>query len=1319
MQMKRIRLMIAALLLLVGMTSRGNILFRHIGVESGLSQSTVLVILQDRTGLMWIGTKSGLNRYDGILFKWYYSYPDGHSLGSSYINALFEDSNGRIWVGTDCGVWIYNPLTDSFARFDKRSADGECITNMVNVIKGHGDKIYITANEQGVFCYDLRHNHLSHFRLKGYPNVAGMAIGDNGAVWLGLFGGGLYTTDHAFRTLTPFRTQDGQTPFAGNIVSAILPLGNGRYAIGTDRQGLSLIDAARHSFEPIVASLEGKELFVRNLILNHREIWAATEQGMLVYNLDTHARQHFTYNPMDPFSISDNPLYCLYKDREGGLWAGSYFGGLNYLPAIHPVFERFVPQGSGNGLHGRRVREMVMDKQGKIWIGTEDGGLNCMEPDGETFSHIAASNAFPNVHGLCIDGNELWVGTFASGLKIIDTRTHQLIKAFKADGRPGSLRDNTIFSIARSPQGVMYLGTIRGLCTYIANTQTFVYDRAVPPVLINDVSFDSRGNLWLATQTNGVFMRHNGRWINFRATQSGLTSDKALSIFEDSEGTIWVTTQGGGVCRFSFSTRRFKPLQQGALNSTSTFFRMEEDGDGVLWLSGYAGFVRYDPRSGDVRTYNNRTMLLDNQFNYNSSLIDKRGRIYFGSLSGIVRFSPSALKKEQRVPRLVATDLYIGNEHVDNFTKDTPLEQNIVFTRKLSLAYNQNSFRLHVVPLSYSRQNWASLEYKLEGFDKGWQPMGADFFMTYANLPAGSYQLVVRMKDQNGKAYPGEYKLDIDVRPFFLFSFWAKLFYVVLLGVLVWLFMRYWNRRSETRRRQAMEAFETRKEQELYQSKIHFFTNVAHEIRTPLTLILGPLENILGTQKVKDNDVKEDLNIMYENTRRLTDLINQLLDFRKTEKDGLRLNFEYCNLTKLVTDIYNRFRSAMREKNINATLSLQGNNLHGYVDHEGFTKIVSNLVNNAVKYCLSYISVTLKTDDTQLFLTVANDGNIIPMDLREKIFEPFFHIDTTEHSTSGTGIGLALARSLAELHNGHLCMGDEADMNVFVLTLPLAQDVPVRLGGNGIGDVTPMKAESTTTQGMQAKPHTLLLVEDNVQMLEYEKRCLEKEYNIVTATDGEEALLQMERNDVNLVVTDVMMEPMDGMELCRRIKYNVNLSHIPVIILTAVTSERGKMEGMESGADAYIVKPFSMDFLSQTVQNLLRQREEIKKMYATSPFVSASSASISPADADFLERLKAAVMRNIGNSDFNVDLLAAEMNMSRTSLNRKVRGTLDQSPNNYIRIERLKAAAEMLKSGDKKVNEVCYNVGFSSPSYFTKCFYEQFGILPKEFNKEQ
>lgn len=1317
--MRRIKIILVVLFLLICKVGKSNTLFRHIGVESGLSQSTVLAMLQDRMGFMWIGTKSGLNRYDGSSFKTYYGSSDAHGLGSSYINVLFEDLNSCIWVGTDCGVWIYNPQNDSFTHFNQRSSDGESIANMVNVIKAYQDKIYITANEQGVFCYDLHKKKLSHFALKNYPNVSGMCIDGNGRVWLGFFGGGLYVTDLTFQVLKPFQTQDGKVPFTGNIVSAIYPLGNNRYVIGSDRQGLSIINSEKLSFDPIITTVEGKDLFVRNIIQHGNEIWAATEQGMLAYNEKSHSLRHYTYNPIDPFSISDNPLYCLYKDRERGLWAGSYFGGLNYLPTTRPFFERFVPQGKGNGLYGRRTREMVMDQEGKIWIGTEDGGLSYMNSTGETFTHINASKLFPNVQSLCVDGNELWVGTFASGIKIINTHTLQIVKEFKADGQSGALHDNTIFSIARSPQGKIYLGTIRGLCTYNPNTNTFIYDKHIPPVLVNDVHFDSHGNLWLATQTNGVFKYTNGRWINFKVGKSGLTTDKILSIFEDHKGIIWVTTQGGGVCRFNFSKGQFVSLNQGVLNKTATYFRMVEDENGVLWFSGYKGIVRYDPQCNDISTYTNRMMLLDNQFNYSSSLIDKHGLIYFGSLNGIVRFSPSSLKKIQGVPRLIATDLYINNEYVDNFSVNTPLKENIVFTRNLSLAYNQNSFKLHVVPLSYSKQDLISLEYKLEGLDKEWQTMGSDFFVTYSNLPAGSYKLVVRMKDQHGKPYPGEYTLEIKVHPFFLLSFWAKMLYVILIAILIWWMMRYWNNRTEKRRVLAMQAFETSKEQELYRSKIHFFTNVAHEIRTPLTLILGPLENILAEEQIQNSDVKEDLNIMYENTRRLTDLINQLLDFRKTEIDGLRLNFEYCNITKLVTNVYHRFHSVMREKNITSTLSFQCESLYGYVDHESFTKIISNLINNAVKYCQSYISVTLKANEKEFSLTITNDGNIIPVNLREKIFEPFFHIDSSEHSVSGTGIGLALARSLAELHSGHLYMGEDTNLNVFVLTLPLQQKVSVKLSDNGIEETVQHKGNQISTQENLTHPYTLLLVEDNVQMLEYEKRCLEKEYNIITATDGEEALLKMQQHNVNLVITDVMMEPMDGIELCRSIKYNVELSHIPVIILTAVTSEQGKMKGMESGADAYIVKPFSMNNLLETTQNLLRQREEIKRMYATSPFVLASSTSISPADVDFLKKLKDAVRNNIGNCDFNVDLLAAEMNMSRTSLNRKVRGTLDQSPNNYIRIERLKAAAEMLKEGELKVNEICYSVGFSSPSYFTKCFYEQFGILPKEFNKEQ
>lgn len=547
--------------------------------------------------------------------------------------------------------------------------------------------------------------------------------------------------------------------------------------------------------------------------------------------------------------------------------------------------------------------------------------------------------------------------------------------------------------------------------------------------------------------------------------------------------------------------------------------------------------------------------------------------------------------------------------------------------------------------------------------------------------------------------------------PHFLLSIWAKLLYLMLLCFIVWRAAKYANERSMQKRQKAIEKFEHEKEQELYQSKIHFFTNVAHEIRTPLTLIKAPLENIISSGCITNAEVKDDLDIMAKNTNRLSDLINQLLDFRKTERDGLRLNYELCNIERLVTAVYDRFRSVMRERGINSSISMQNSNLHAYVDHEAFTKIVSNLVNNAVKYCASRVSVLLSADDERFTLIVKNDGNIIPPEMRDKIFQPFFRLDTTMHTTaSGTGIGLAMAKSLAELHGGTLVMDDDLTMNVFRLSLPIKQQPTVVMPADDS-----RTADDTEQHG--DKKYTLLLVEDNVEMLDYERKHLLKDYNILTANDGEEALQVLADHTVNLVVSDIMMEPMDGMTLLKNIKQSATFSHIPVVLLTAVTSDSAKLEGMENGADAYIVKPFSMNYLAETVANLLRQREEIKKAYIQSPFVSSESVSISTADTDFLTRLKEVMKKNIDNNDFNVDMLASQLNMSRSSLNRKIRGTLDISPNNYIRLERLKAAATLLKEGRSKVNEVCYMVGFTSPSYFTKCFYQQFGLLPKDFNK--
>ena len=1293
--------------------SQANYMFKHYGVETGLSQSTVFTVIQDRTGFIWLGTKEGLNRFDGTSFKIYRAHNDEHSLHSNIVTSLFEDVKGNIWVGTDIGVWIYNPMTDAFSPFHAKTAGGTRVTNSVSYITGNKQYIYIAANEQGVFRYNLKDGSMTNNPLTGYSNVVGMTLGKDNRIWFGLFGAGLYSADLSLRQLQPFVAADGSQPFAGDIVSSILSYSPDCLFVGADRCGLCEINMATRQCRTIVDRYDGKTLFVRMVAQKQNEVWAASEMGLFIYNVATRTIKHLMYNPTDPFSLSDNPLYCLYQDRDGGMWAGSYFGGVNYLPNTYSLFERFVPQGN---IHGRRVREIVQDRDGRIWMGTEDEGLNYMNPLTGEIKHVAESETFPNIHGLCVDGDRLWVGTFSYGLRVIDIRTQRVVRTFTASNAPGALRDNIIRSISRAPDGSIYLGTTRGLCRYNAATDRFDYIASIPPILINYITFDSKGNLWVATQTNSVYMlpSNGSRWQHFDPiNNSGLTSNKALSVFEDSEGTIWVTTQGGGAYIYDRTENKLKHFSVGRNDIGSTIFRMAEDHQGGLWFTTYKGLVNYNPATKQLRHYSNNSLLLDNHFNYNSSLVANDGKIYLGSLSGMIRFAPEKLNKNAKLPPLVATQLNIGNEAVNNFSPDSPLEKNIVFTHELSLSHSQNSFSLHVVPLDYTNALGLEIEYKLEGFDADWQPMRADHIIAYSNLPSGTYKLRVRMKDYHNQWGKDELEMKIEVRPHILWSIWAKLLYLMLLGFVVWRLVRFANERSMHKRQKAIEKFEHEKEQELYQSKIHFFTNVAHEIRTPLTLIKAPLENIISSNCITNAEVRDDLNIMAKNANRLSDLINQLLDFRKTERDGLRLNYELCNIERLVTAVYDRFRSVMRERNINASISIQNSNLHAYVDHEAFTKIVSNLVNNAVKYCASRIIVLLSANEQQFTLVVKNDGNIIPHDMREKIFQPFFRLNSEMHTTAtGTGIGLAMAKSMAELHGGTLTMDDDDTMNVFRLSLPMKQKAPVEMTSP-----TDTAAATDDLEQHGDKKYTLLLVEDNVEMRDYERKQLLKDYNILTAGDGEEALQVLANHTVSLVVSDIMMEPMDGMTLLKNIKQSAAFSHIPVVLLTAVTSDSAKLEGMENGADAYIVKPFSINYLAETVATLLRQREDVKKAFAQSPFVSAETVSISTADTDFLAQLKAAVHKNIDNSTFNVDMLASELNMSRTSLNRKIRGTLDISPNNYIRIERLKMAATLLKEGRSKVNEVCYMVGFTSPSYFTKCFYQQFGLLPKDFNK--
>lgn len=644
----------------------------------------------------------------------------------------------------------------------------------------------------------------------------------------------------------------------------------------------------------------------------------------------------------------------------------------------------------------------------------------------------------------------------------------------------------------------------------------------------------------------------------------------------------------------------------------------------------------------------------------------------------------------------------------------------MTYTREINLKYNQNSFAFRFAALCYAAPEENYLSYTLKGFDKEWYSTTKSSTASYTNLKPGDYTFCVKTANARGEWSNDIKSIHIHIAPPFWKSPWAYLLYFILSAAGIgYIFYRFRKQITDKQQRQ-LEILEAEKEKEIYHAKIDFFTNIAHEIRTPLTLIKGPLENILHKENIDRNTIRENLDVMERNTLRLLDLTNQLLDFRKTETKGFRLNFMDCNISQLIRDTYIRFNPAAQQNGLKFQTDLPEQDFNAPVDKEALTKILSNLFNNAVKYATSSIHVSLippcgMKEPGYFSIMVSNDGHPIPHDMQEKIFQPFVQIKQTSggQRTAGTGIGLPLARSLAELHKGKLYLKDSEEI-CFCVELPVDQEKAIQL-----------QKDSTISQtgNMQTviRQHStnicILVVEDDPEMQNFICAQLETVYCVIRASNGKEALQVLSEKTISLIVSDVMMPEMDGFELCHTLKTDIEHSHIPIILLTAKVTMQSKIEGIELGADDYIEKPFSTEYLLARIANLLSNQDKLRHAFTSSPFVNAKTIALSKADENFLDKLIEVIQKNISEPDFNVDILAEKMNMSRSSLHRKIKGIAQITPNEFIQLERLKMAAQLIQSGEYRINEVCYIVGFNSSSYFAKCFQKQFGVLPKDFYK--
>ncbi|MDD2476302.1 MAG: two-component regulator propeller domain-containing protein [Dysgonamonadaceae bacterium] len=1298
--------------------------FRHFNINNGLSQNTVFSIYQDTQGFMWFGTKDGLNRFDGESFK-IFRMSSENELKDNVFRSIVQDRDDRIWLGTDDGVYIYNPQFESFDFFNLKTSENDSISGLIShmIIDTDGD-VWISALEKGVFMYDYETKLLDFYAIeitKG--DLKGVTLcEDNGkGVWVLPYSRPINQIDKKRKKISEFRLKSNNSIlYQTGEINKVIADGN-NLLIGTSQLGLISIDVLNKSYNNILSlDRNGNAIFIRDILKIDNNVWIASETGLYFYNLYTGDLKNLSYNTSFSNSVSDNAIYSLCEDSEGGVWIGSYFGGVDYLPNKGTYFQNYYPVANEKSLSGLRVREFCMADESNIWIGTEDNGLNLFNFETSTFAgvHNSLKNLYSNIHALYQDDDFLWIGVFSKGLYRYNLKDKTL-KTYRKTDSENSLIENSVFSIFKDTHNILWIETISGLNTYDYENDDFKQINHLDGVFIQDIMEDSDGNIWFATFLKGLYRLDpkTQNWTNFihnSSNPNSLPYNKVTSVYEDKKKRIWITTEGGGFCQFNKKDESFTVIDCSSGLFNNVVYQVLEDDESNLWLSTNSGLIKYSPENGVMHNFTIHDGLKTNQFNYKSSLKTNDGTLYFGSIDGFVRFNPSSFIESNFVSPIVFTQLLINNFPEEISNGRTPLNKSIQHTDKLKLNHNQNSLSIKYAVLSFSENKNSGVLYKLEGYDKDWISVDNSRTISYSNLSSGKYTLLVTIPDTN------QYKkLDIVIKPPFWFTLWAYVIYFLFFVSVIVFTREYINIRDQKNQRQKLQVFEQESERNLYKSKIEFFTNVAHEIRTPLSLIKAPLDEVLRNKNAS-NDIRGDLEIMSRNTDRLLGLTRQLLDFQKTESELYALDMEDYDIPQLVKDIVYLFTPLSKLKGISLDLENTDSSIIAKIDREAFTKIISNLISNALKYGEKLVSceVSCFEIDNESFVEflIKNDGSLIPESFQESIFKPFIQISKNKNETfSGTGIGLALSKSLTTLMNGKINYKVLDGLNVFSVSFPAEKK------GVNLLEKSEALTDCDLTNGLNNNKKrtkqslSVLIVEDDNDLNEFLKRCLSDKYRVLQASDGEQALEVIKAENVNIIVSDIMMPIVDGYELIEKVKSNIETSHIPVILLTAKTNNKAKIEGYVKGADMYIDKPFSIEVLQAQIANLLESRETLRESFMNNPFIGAVTVAVTQSDVAFINKLNVIIQDNISDSAFNVEDMAEQFNMSRASFYRKIRGVLDLTPNEYIRIERLKKGAQLLKERNYKVNEICYMIGFNSPSYFAKCFQQQFGVLPKDF----
>lgn len=1308
--------------------------FSNLNVRDGLSQSSITAIFQDREGYLWFGTSNGLNRFDGYGFKIYKKKENtsGNSLSHNEINQIRQDSAGNLWILAGPGIDRIDYHTDEITHYLPTGK------KFKNILCKQGSVLAFTSDL--IYRYESSRDSFVTIPLAfSFPSPISTVTADSaGNLYLGTDKDGIFICDSAFR-LTRQLTSDG---ISSDVVRDLLIDKEDHLWIVFNKKGIERYHLPSDSLSrPVYANYNIIGHHIRTAIdWNSEQLLLGTFNGLALLNKKDLSMTPIQSNLGERGGLSHYSVYHLFKDKQETLWVGTYSGGVNYHNRYNNRFELITPK-----IYSGVIRKGEEDKNGILWFATEGRGILSYNPaTGEQKNYLlpTSNTIYYNnlIKTLLITGDSILCTVFGGKVYSFSPRTEKFRLLY-------DFHYNDIYSLCLDSRGKLWIptNTSSGLVVAEKNKLTDKFqvgDKLQKFQSVTVIAELSGYRFLIGTLNRGFYLYapENGSLTHFSNHELGIPEGETISVsafYIDSQQNIWVSTNGQGLWCFDSRMQLKKQYTSADGLTDPEVYYVAEDKEGLFWAMTCHELYRLHPEKGIVNRFNSKNGIELQEFSIFSGIMTRSGKLYLSGMNAFQCINPQELRRNTEAPAVSLTGLFVNNKEITPQTPHSPLQKKLQHTKHLVLNHNQTNFSIGYTALNYIYPGQNQYAYKLEGADSDWNYVKNRREAYYSNLKPGNYLFRVIASNNDGVWNDKGTSLEITVLPPYWLRWWAYLVYTSIFLFILWKFVAWRNKKQEFENRLRFKQLEQEKQEEMNRERNRFFTHVTHEFRTPLTLILNPTEELLEN----DGQNPENRNLLIlirKNAQRLLSLVNNLMDIQKHHSGKKNLQLSSFDFTEFIQEIYYNFQATAPGRELTFHLDFPIETLPVTYDREELEKVFFNLLSNAFKFtpagghveiCGHLVNMGNQADLPEsgkvdfsahpqwLFMAVRDSGIGISETDCDKMFEPFYHSSNDLHQkTAGSGVGLSLSRTIVEKHGGKIYARPLQPGTEMGVILPLNYDPSVPQTQN---DLLPGEQETSITEQEPRPDITILLVEDNPEILSYVSRRLKDSYHIITAVNGRDALAAAEKHLPDIVISDIMMPVMNGVELCNKIKSTLALSHIPVILLTAKSMAMHMEEGFNAGADDYIVKPFSLPLLKVRIRNLLANRQRMKEIYYKRFSIENTGIKIESIDDMFMDKYMETVRRHISEPDFEIDDICREMGLSRANFYRKIKLITTLSPMEMIRNIRLENAVRLLKESHLSVSEIAFKVGFNNHSYFTSCFKALYGISPTDFQEKE